>query len=145
MFRWFIQSKNRDSDSHLFILPPVPKWHCRQFICTVSWTYNFQRSPNYVYAFIPHSPLILYPSAAMFFPCDYFFTATPCITWRGSNMTPRTASVLQVNWLTRNNFYTVRYWSVCIYILKINFILKNAFIQTTRLTRTESLRWRKLS
>jgi hypothetical protein len=33
---------------------------------------------------------------------------------------PRTASVLQVNWLTWNIFCTVRYWSVCIYILQIN-------------------------
>jgi hypothetical protein len=28
------------------------------------------------------------------------------------------------NWLTRNNFCTVRYWSVCIYILQINFYKK---------------------
>jgi hypothetical protein len=37
---------------------------------------------------------------------------------------PRTADVLQVNWLTRNYFCTVRYWSVCIYIVQINVYKK---------------------
>jgi hypothetical protein len=39
-----------------------------------------------------------------FFLLWLLFTAVPAVTSRGSTVTPRTASVLQVNWLTRNNF-----------------------------------------
>jgi hypothetical protein len=69
------------------------------------------------------------PSTAVFFLLCHFFTAVPPITWRRSTVTPRTASVLQVNWLTRNNFCTVRYWSVCIYILQINLKKKKKEVQ----------------
>jgi hypothetical protein len=59
-----------------------------------------------------------------FFFSAYFFTAVPAITWPGSTVTPSHSECSAGELVDREQFYTVRYWSVCIYILQTNFYNK---------------------
>jgi hypothetical protein len=51
----------------------------------------------------------------------HFFTAVPSITWRGSTVTPSHSECSAGKLVDKEQFCTVRHWSVCIYILQINF------------------------
>jgi hypothetical protein len=55
--------------------------------------------------------------AAVFFLLCHFFTAVPPITWRGSTVTPSHSECCAGKLVDQVQFCTVRYWSVCIYIL----------------------------